>query len=300
MHKDTLFNSELFSGKFGSYLLDVGSLKNWELSKGFRIIKTNPPIDNYDYVQVELVLEEYRQNNKSLTQEDAFRAVQNNPNLIGDKFAQHLIFAMELLANDSRTKISNLIFESLKIGELKLLDFVSKLPISHEELGALLSRLSQVVNQSLGRAYALRHFLISNPHTLTGDIETSQTESKLADEGTNASDAGQAGDAQILTDVKYWATTNSLVEAFEPYGLTEKKIRNGSTKYIGDARKLQGQGGRGRAVQPMFCPYEIMQGLVNKAKPKLLNERRGWEILEKRFANTYGKFQEQDPRKYTD
>lgn len=115
-----------------------------------------------------------------------------------------------------------------------------------------------------------------------------------------ASGIAQADDAQILTDVRFWATTDSLVEAFEPYGLTEEKIRNGSTKYIEDAKKLQGQGGKGRAVQPMFCPYEIMQGLVHKAKPKLLKECRGWEILEKRFSTTYTKFQKQDPRQFTD
>ena len=117
---------------------------------------------------------------------------------------------------------------------------------------------------------------------------------------SSASDDVQAGNTHILTDVKYWATTDSLVEAFEKYGLTEEKIRNGSTKYIGNARKLPGQGGKGRAAQPMFCPYEIMQGLVHKARPNKLSEKRGWDILEKKFPATYSKFQEQDPRQYTD
>ena len=106
-------------------------------------------------------------------------------------------------------------------------------------------------------------------------------------------------DDTSITDVQYLATSDSIVAAFTQYGLTAEKIRNGSTKFIRDAKKLQGQGGKGRAVQPMFCPYEIMQGLVQKARPKKLSEKRGWEILELRFPSTYSKFQKQDPRKYT-
>lgn len=99
------------------------------------------------------------------------------------------------------------------------------------------------------------------------------------------------------TDSSLWATRKSVLEAFRQHGLTEKKINNGGAQWILDARRMVGSGGRGHVKEPMFCPFALMQGLVNHARPKL-NERRGWKILEDSFPAAYKKYSAKDPRQY--
>jgi len=101
----------------------------------------------------------------------------------------------------------------------------------------------------------------------------------------------------VNTDSSLWATKSSVLEAFRNYGLTEKKINNGGAQWILDARRMVGSGGRGHVKEPMFCPFALMQGLVNHARPKL-NERRGWKILEDSFPAVYKKYSAKDPRQY--
>ena len=170
-----LFDAELSVHKFGSYLLHVPSLRNWADSKGLYLPKTNPPIEDYEFVQVEsLLVAIMRVVHSSMTPEEGFRTVQNNPKLNGNQLAQHPITAKWLIGADVHSQWRKQITSSIKKGELKLLEFGSLLPVTSEDLEVLLS---------------------SMPHTQTGAIETLQKESKV-DEETNGRDAGQAGNAQ--------------------------------------------------------------------------------------------------------
>lgn len=55
------------------------------------------------------------------------------------------------------------------------------------------------------------------------------------------------------------------------------------------ARKVSGQGGRGRTAEPFFCPYEVSQWLISPKRRKgtKLSADKGWEILEKKFLKVY-------------
>jgi hypothetical protein len=189
--KNTLFDSELFVGRFGSYLLHVSSLRSWADLKGLYLPDTDPPIDGYKYVQVEVLLRAYVRDIFSITPADGFRAVQINPELNGEKFARQNYLARFLLATDASVMQGNLIVDAVKTGELKLLDFGRKTPITDEQLGALLASLSQEHIPSAG-SDGLIDWLSRLPHTNTDAIERLQTESKVDDGETIASDAGQA------------------------------------------------------------------------------------------------------------
>lgn len=111
---------------------------------------------------------------------------------------------------------------------------------------------------------------------------------------TTATDPSQT--RTNVLDTQYLATSSSLIEAFHPYGVTKTKVeRITSYKWLRSARKLQGIGGNGRAQEPMFCPKEVMQSLI---KMKKIGEKRGWDILEKKFPIAFEKFQDEDPREF--
>lgn len=102
-------------------------------------------------------------------------------------------------------------------------------------------------------------------------------------------------------EYEYLATTDSIVKAFGQYGVTKEKIDNGSYKYIQDAKKLLGQGGKGKALQPMFCPHTLMLGMIKNKKATLpLTEKRGWQILKEKFPVAYARVEAQDPNCWTD
>jgi hypothetical protein len=169
--QNTLFDAELSVHKFGSHLLHVPSLKNWADSKGFHFPKTNPPIEDYEFVQVEaLLVAIMRVVHSSMTPEDAFREVQNDSKLNGHELAQHSsITARWLIGADVHLQWRKEISAAINKQELKLLKRGSLLPVTSEDLEVLLS---------------------SMPHIQTGAIETLQTESKVDDIETNANDAG--------------------------------------------------------------------------------------------------------------
>lgn len=99
-------------------------------------------------------------------------------------------------------------------------------------------------------------------------------------------------------DIRYLATASKLLTAFENYGLTKEKLNNlNNHQWLKNARKLKGRGGK-NGLEPMYCPHEVMEGLVNKSKTSNLKERRGWEILEQHFPVAYSKFEKHDPRQY--
>lgn len=69
-----------------------------------------------------------------------------------------------------------------------------------------------------------------------------------------------------------------------------------------EARKQMGRGQRGKATEPLFCPYEVMLWLINPKRKAgtPLSKEKGWELLEKHFPSAYNGFSIGDPRPNTD
>jgi hypothetical protein len=141
MQKDTLFDSRLSEREFGSYLVHVPSFLKWIESKSLNFPETNPQIDTYRFVQVEALLCAIERPFQSMTNEQAFIIVQSNPELRDEKAAREPGTAKWLLHADAHLQWRKLIVAAVKTGELKLLDYASKLTISGEALNALLVTL---------------------------------------------------------------------------------------------------------------------------------------------------------------
>jgi hypothetical protein len=63
------------------------------------------------------------------------------------------------------------------------------------------------------------------------------------------------------------ATPAELIDAFEKWGLKRDWFKDlNSRKWLLDARKKIGKGQRRRSIQPLFCPHEVMQGLVHRVR----------------------------------
>ncbi len=95
------------------------------------------------------------------------------------------------------------------------------------------------------------------------------------------------------------ASRTELIEAFHYYGVEMKifkclKDRPG----LYAAYRIKGKGQKGKVTEPMFCPFEVMNWLVNKG---IKGQRRlegfmGWHILETKFPNVYAEKSIGDPR----
>lgn len=147
--QNILFDADLSVHKFGSYLLHVPSLKNWAEAKGFHFPKTNPPIENYEYVQVEaLLVAIMRVVHSSMTPEEGFAFVQNDSEFKGEQLAQHPITAKWLLGADVYSQWRKEIAASIKKGELQLLKNLSLLPVTGEDLEVLFSNFPHIHSNS--------------------------------------------------------------------------------------------------------------------------------------------------------
>ena len=64
------------------------------------------------------------------------------------------------------------------------------------------------------------------------------------------------------------------------------------------ARKVSGQGGRGRTAEPYFCPFEVMQWLIDpkRRKGRPLTPATGWRLLEEHFPKVHATHSVGDPR----
>ncbi len=63
------------------------------------------------------------------------------------------------------------------------------------------------------------------------------------------------------------------------------------------ARKFIGQGGRGHIAEPLFCPYEVMQWLIDpkRKKGRSLTETKAWQLLRVNFPKVYEQYEIGDP-----
>lgn len=97
------------------------------------------------------------------------------------------------------------------------------------------------------------------------------------------------------------ATPAKLLDAFEKWGLAATWFDElNSHKWLLDARRKKGQGQRGHVIEPLFCPFDVMNGLIGKVrKASRLNPDTAWRTLEHKFPDVYTAFQEHDPREVT-
>ena len=130
----TLFDERLSHGDFGSQLLYVPDLQEWVKSKRLHL-RTTPPLDGYEFVQVESLLCAIERHSGDLTNEQAVEIVMNDPGLKNDpiiqKYPDDIIPAncRWLIGAESHRKWRVLITDAIAAKELELLDFGSKLPM---------------------------------------------------------------------------------------------------------------------------------------------------------------------------
>lgn len=93
------------------------------------------------------------------------------------------------------------------------------------------------------------------------------------------------------------ATPDELVAAFGGFGLKRSWFNDlKSRQWLLGAGKVLGQGQRGRRREPLFCPLEVMIGLVEKSRKSRLSVNAGWRILEHKFPAVYAANSVGDPR----
>ncbi|MDP9932526.1 hypothetical protein [Variovorax paradoxus] len=102
-------------------------------------------------------------------------------------------------------------------------------------------------------------------------------------------------------DLGMLATREELIEAFGRFvGMDMSWFDNlEDTPKLKAARKVKGQGGRGRTTVPLFCPYEVMQWLMSPTSRKVrrqLGDLTAWQQLERYFPKVYAAYSVGDPR----
>ena len=81
----------------------------------------------------------------------------------------------------------------------------------------------------------------------------------------------------------------ALLEAFSQSGLQPAWFNMLSKHpWLNASKKIPGKPGRG-GFPALFCPYQVMVGLVNESRKSKLTEQRGWNILEKKFPYAYAR-----------
>lgn len=111
---------------------------------------------------------------------------------------------------------------------------------------------------------------------------------------------GSSGNLEEL-DYSVLATPAALLDAFEKWGMKAAWFDElNSHKWLLDARRRKGQGQTGNAIPPMFCPYAVMCGLVNKVrKATRLKPDTAWRTLAHKFPKVHAAFESHDPRERT-
>jgi hypothetical protein len=120
-----------------------------------------------------------------------------------------------------------------------------------------------------------------------------------ASDAANASlrRGASAGDLPALCHPALLATRDALCSAFGGYGLRREWFDDlHSRSWLLAARKVVGKGQRGQVIEPLFCPFEVMNGLVEKSRKSRLTAEAGWRILESRFPAVYAQKHIADPR----
>jgi hypothetical protein len=111
-----------------------------------------------------------------------------------------------------------------------------------------------------------------------------------------ASDAPANRRLSESLDVSLLADPDELCTAFASFGLKRAWFDDlNSRNWLRTARKVVGQGQRGRRRPPLFCPFEVMIGLVTKSRKRRLSEATGWRLLKAHFPKVYAAHSAGDP-----
>jgi hypothetical protein len=125
-----------------------------------------------------------------------------------------------------------------------------------------------------------------------------ETGAKPVDEQQAA--ASTEGGKVPAPDFKLLATREQLIEAYGRFtGMDASWFSNlKDAPALLAARKVVGQGGRGRIAEPLFCPFEVMGWLVDskRRKGRPLRVEKAWELFEKNFPTVYNLHSVADPR----
>ena len=94
------------------------------------------------------------------------------------------------------------------------------------------------------------------------------------------------------------ATRSQLIDAFG--GMTKMDLTwfdnlTDAPKLMA-ARKFKGKGGR-KSAEPLFCPFEVLQWLVDpqRRKGKAINDTTAWRLLKGHFPKVYNNYSIGDP-----
>jgi hypothetical protein len=102
-------------------------------------------------------------------------------------------------------------------------------------------------------------------------------------------------------DYSLLATREQLLDAFKKWGLKPSWFAelNGH-KWLLDARRIKGQGQRGNVIEPMFCPFAVMNGLIeNVRKVTRLKPDTAWRVLAHKFPKVHAEYESYAPSEQT-
>lgn len=101
-------------------------------------------------------------------------------------------------------------------------------------------------------------------------------------------------------DYTILATRQDLIDAYGAFtGMDMGWFENvKDSPKLQKARKVLGKGIKGRSIEPLFCPYEVMVWLIGKKRKKSrpISSDKAWEILYKRFPKVYNIYSSCDTR----
>ena len=101
-------------------------------------------------------------------------------------------------------------------------------------------------------------------------------------------------------DYSILATRQDLIDAYRAFtGMDITWFDNLThSPRLQKARKVLGQGIKGRSIEPYFCPYLVMDWLIDRKRKKgrPISSDKAWEILERRFPKVFNIYSSCDTR----
>jgi hypothetical protein len=171
--------------------------------------------------------------------------------------------------------------------------------IREEELTREIEALRAMPAKSVTE-HARKKEMLSELETKLQQVHAEEWVEPAATAGSEAANGDDPTVAERGFDYAAHATREQLIEAFGAFTSMNKDwFKNlKDTPALLEARKSVGQGGRGRIMEPYFCPFEVMQWLVSpkRRKGRAMSEAKGWELLEAYFPKVYAKYGAADPR----
>ena len=240
--------------------MSVPDLLEWAKSKRFHL-RTAPPLGGYEFVHIETLLCAIERHAMSLTHEQARDIVANDPPLQARMFAG--------------------------------------LGLEQGEFDSYLTESPAWLVQADAHLQWRKIFTAA---IQAGDLVPLEFGSKLPIDTAPVEDVGALdGDTQDIERIRYevLASRTQLIDAFSFYGVELKifkALKDRPRLYA--ARRVKGQGKKGEVAEPQFCPYEVMNWLIDdgvKDKPKL-SSFNAWHILETKFSSVYAEKSMGDPR----